>query len=142
MGDPWITPPIYNQDINQNAFACPSPEKILLQNDQIFNICPYRSDLFSLGIVVLEALNCEHMDVLYEKGFRKVIESRVQEKLNQIKDKSLKFKLAILLTHDPRNRDEIYNQYRSSETFSASEVRNRAVNKIVQNSKRINDLKK
>jgi len=78
LGDPWITPPAYNHGINQNVFACPSPEKILLQNDQILTICPYRSDLFSLGTVVLEALNYEHMDVLYEKGFRKLIESKVK----------------------------------------------------------------
>lgn len=73
-----ITPPSYSQELNQNAFACPSPEKILFQNDQISTICPFRSDLFSLGTVVLETLYFEHMDVLYEKGFRKVIESRVK----------------------------------------------------------------
>lgn len=53
LGDPWITPPIISQDISQNLFACPSPERILLQNDQILSICPYMSDLFSLGTVVL-----------------------------------------------------------------------------------------
>ena len=25
VGDPWITPPAYNQEMTQNVFACPSP---------------------------------------------------------------------------------------------------------------------
>ena len=33
----------------------------------------------------MEAMNFEHMDVLYEKGFRKVIETKIQEKLSKIR---------------------------------------------------------
>jgi hypothetical protein len=25
LGDPWITPPVYGHDMNQNVFTCPSP---------------------------------------------------------------------------------------------------------------------
>lgn len=105
LGDPWITPPVYSQEMSQNVFACPSPEKILFQNDQILSMCPYRSDLFSLGAVVLEALNFEHMDVLYEKGFRRVLEGKVKEKLAAVKDEGLRYRLAVVLSHDPQNRD-------------------------------------
>ena len=77
VGDPWATPPAYNINQNQNGFAYPSPEKILYQNDQILSYDPYRSDLFSLGTVILESLNLEHMDVIYEKGFRRVIPQKI-----------------------------------------------------------------
>lgn len=126
VGDPWITPPVYNQDMNQNVFACPSPEKILFQNDQIMSICPYRSDLFSLGTVVLEALFFEHMDILYEKGFRRLVENRVNDKLSKIKNEQLRFKLSIVLSHDPNNREEIYKTYRTPGLLS-SQVKNSVI---------------
>ena len=89
-------------------------------NDQIGGICPCRSDLFSLGTVILEVLNLEHMDILYEKGFRKVVEGRVQAKIREVKDEGLKYRLSIILSHEGRDRDAIYDQYRGSGMLSAS----------------------
>jgi hypothetical protein len=57
VGDPWITPPAYQIYQNNNGYSYPSPEKILYQNDQLHHFCPFRGDLFSLGVVTLEALN-------------------------------------------------------------------------------------
>ena len=77
LGDPWATPPVYQFKQNQNGFSYPSPEKILYQNDQIFEMDENKSDLFSLGTVVLETLNLEHMDIIYEKGFRRILPHRI-----------------------------------------------------------------
>ena len=86
MGDPWATPPAYNLNQNQNGFAYPSPEKILYQNDQIYEYDPYRSDLFSVGVIALEAIHLEHMDVIYEKGFRRVLQAKIEQKLSKVEN--------------------------------------------------------
>ena len=51
-----------------------------------------------------------------------------------MKNDSLRFKLSILLSHDARNRDVIYKQYKNEE-LSASWVKSRAINKIIQTAK-------
>lgn len=45
------------------------------------------------------------MDILYEKGFRKLLDSKVKEKLANIQSENLRYKLSIVLSHNPQNRE-------------------------------------
>lgn len=51
------------------------------------------------------------MDILYEKGFRRVLQSKVDERLRTIKNQSLRSKLELLLSFDPRKREDVYRLY-------------------------------
>ena len=76
------------------------------------------------------------MDVLYEKGFRRVLDHKVQEKLSKIKNEQFRYRLSLVLAHDPRNRDAIYSQYRNA-GISGSEVKHRAMAQILSNAQPI-----
>lgn len=82
-------------------------------------------------MVILEALNFEHMDVLYEKGFRRILEDKVYQKINNIQDPSLKNQLRVLLAFEPRDRDIAYSWFRESgSNITESEARRRQLAKI------------
>lgn len=34
---------------------------------------PYLSDYYSLGVLALELIHQEQMDIIYEKGFRRIL---------------------------------------------------------------------
>lgn len=55
----------------------PSPEKILFRNGFIKEPDSFLSDLFSLGIVLLEIYFFQHMDIIYEKGYKRMFESKL-----------------------------------------------------------------
>ncbi len=60
------------KNLHINGIIYPSPEKILYENKLISSYNLTNSALFTLGVVLREAFNLEHMDSLYEKGFRRI----------------------------------------------------------------------
>lgn len=86
-----------NKKLQGNIY--PSPEKILFENGYIQNYDIFLSDLFSLGVMILDIFFLEHMDILYERGYRRLIENRVFEMINKFRSKDLRNKLQILLSH-------------------------------------------
>lgn len=68
----------------------PSPEKILFDNRLIQTYDHLLSDLFALGVVLLECLCLETMDSLYEKGFRRIRYTSIIEKMVLVRSESLR----------------------------------------------------
>ena len=69
------------------------------------------SDLFSLGVTLLEMLFYEHMDIIYERGYKRIVESKLIEKINKITSKELKHKIKIILSLEPLKRYQILKEY-------------------------------
>lgn len=65
VGDPWLLGGGCEPAFSLRGHSYPSPEKILHDNGLISSYDLHLSDLFTLGVVLLEALRLEHMDVLY-----------------------------------------------------------------------------
>lgn len=107
LGDPWVLGES-NMNFNLYGFTYPSPEKILFDNQLIKSYNHGLSDLFTLGIVLLETMSLEHMDSLYEKGFRRIRHLKIIEKINMISNDFLRNKLKILLDHEPNKRADIF----------------------------------
>ena len=51
------------------------------------------------------------MDLIYEKGFRKILEESIKSKINMVNHEELKTKLKILLSYDPQQRRKIEKFY-------------------------------
>lgn len=47
----------------------------------------FLSDYYSLGALLLELLHMEQMDVIYEKGFRRIIEDNIKTRISSAKNK-------------------------------------------------------
>lgn len=67
---------------------------------------------------------------MYEKGFRRVIEEKIQHKIAGVHNKSLQDKLKVLLAFNPRDRDLSFSWFRNENAFTESEARRRQINKI------------
>jgi hypothetical protein len=95
----------------RNGFIYPSPELIKYQNNEINLYNPHLSDLFTLGLVLLEVFYMANMDCVYEKLFEQVNYEAIWVKLNPIKNQGLRKKLFTLLDPEPKNRQMIFKQY-------------------------------
>ena len=87
-----------------NSTIYPSPEKILFSNSFISTYDKTLSDIFTLGIVILEIIYFYNMDCLYESNFRRIISSQIIEKISNIKYPDLKNKLKIILSQETTRR--------------------------------------
>ena len=71
LSDPWIV--TENTTVLQNSHIYFSPEKIEAVNSiNSQNYDWYSSDLYSLGMVMLEVANLEFMDDVYQRGNREI----------------------------------------------------------------------
>jgi serine/threonine protein kinase len=99
----------------------PSPEKILFKNGYINEPDQFLSDLFSLGVTLLEMYLLEHMDIIYEKGCKRILETKLVEAINKVTSKELKKRLKIILSQEPVKRKLILKEYEltnsKAETF-------------------------
>ena len=53
----------------------------------------------------------EHMDIIYERGYKRILESKLIEKINKITSKELKHKIKIILSLEPMKRYQILKEY-------------------------------
>lgn len=86
LSDPWLFSKEYASiyTFHLNGFIYPSPEKILYENDMIDGYDPYLSDYYSLGVMALELIHLEQMDIIYEKGFRRIQEDTIQKLISKV----------------------------------------------------------
>jgi serine/threonine protein kinase len=84
LGDPWLLSEENNFNETMHGNIYPSPEKILFRNGYINEPDAFLSDLFSLGVALLEMYFLEHMDTIYEKGYRRIVETRLVENISNI----------------------------------------------------------
>ena len=87
LGDPWILCEMNDFNGNLQGNIYPSPEKILHKNGYIGEPDLFLSDLFSLGVTLLEMYFLEHMDVIYERGYKRISEIKMIEKINKIESR-------------------------------------------------------
>lgn len=60
----------------------------------------------------------EQMDIIYEKGFRRILEDSIKAKIQMVELEELKIKLKILLSYDPKERRKIEQLYGTINTQS------------------------
>ena len=65
------------------------------------------------------------MDIIYERGYKRVLEAKLIEKINKVSSKDLKKKLKIILSQEPLKRYQILKEFSlissKAETFIKSE---------------------
>jgi hypothetical protein len=64
LADPWIAPE--GVDLNDRF---PSPEKLMKINNKIEDYDLYASDLFSIGMTILEISKQEKLERIYKKNY-------------------------------------------------------------------------
>ena len=69
----------------------------------------------------------EQMDIIYEKGFRRILEDSIKAKIQMVELEGLKIKLKILLSYDPKERRKIEQFYGRLNTESEIAVINEKV---------------
>lgn len=73
-----------------NVHIYPSPEKLECMNNIRSDYNWYTSDLFSLGMVILEAVNLEFLDDIYKPNYRDINYLSLENKLQAIKNSVIK----------------------------------------------------
>jgi hypothetical protein len=64
------------------------------------------------------------MDIIYDKGYRRILENKLIEKIENIRINSLKTKIKILLSHEPSKRNNIYKYYLGGEPPNIKFIKN------------------
>lgn len=72
----------------------------------------------------------EQMDIIYEKGFRRILEDSIKAKIQMVELEELKIKLKTLLSYDPKERRKIEQFYGRLNTESEIEAINEKVVEI------------
>lgn len=99
LSDPWLSA----HQINMHVYD--SPEKIKsISSTMEEHYDVYLSDLFSLGVVILEIYHLEFMDDVYNKNGRMINRELLERRLNTITNSKLRRYTGLLLDPQPEKR--------------------------------------
>jgi hypothetical protein len=87
LSDPWLNCEL--QQVNNHTYS--SPEQLeAAANVTIQKVDWFTSDLFSLGIVILEAYHLDFMDEIYTKNARGINNQQLNFRITAIRTPTLK----------------------------------------------------